>query len=65
MGVLEVVLAANDKRNLYFGQVYSFVLRGQREIEQGDMNAATLHLIPAGGAALSPSLLSLLICPKA
>lgn len=62
MGVLEVLLAANDKRNLYFGQVWAFTFRGQRELEQGDINAATLHLIPADGA---PPLLSLLICPKA
>lgn len=65
MGVLEVLLAANDKRNLYFGQVWAFTFRRQSEIEHGDINAATLHLIPAGGAAPSPPLLSLLICPKA
>lgn len=61
MGVLEVVLAANDKRNLYFWSGLGF--SPSVELEQGDRQR--LHLIPAGGAAPSPPLLSLLICLKA
>lgn len=53
------------KETFTLGQVWAFTFREQREIEQGDTNAATLHLIPAGGAAASPPLLSLLICPEA
>lgn len=56
MGVLGVLLAVDDKINHYFGQAGTFTSGGQREIASGDINAATLRLIPAGGAA--PSLAS-------
>lgn len=43
------------KQTINFGQAWTFTSGGRREIASGDINAATLRLIPAGGAAPSPA----------